>query len=150
MKLNVLEREQIVPQPLSRVFEFFAQAENLERITPPWLRFRLLTSGPVGMRPGALIDYRLRLHGLPLRWTSLIESWEENRRFVDQQVRGPYRFWRHEHVFTEVAGGTRVRDHVQYALPLGDLGRAAALWLVRRDLVRIFDYRQAAVGRFLR
>ncbi len=89
------------------------------------------------------------MHGLPLRWTSQIEIWEEDRRFVDRQLRGPYGFWRHEHVFTEADGATRVRDRVRYALPLGRLGRGAGLWFVRRDLARIFDYRQAAVERLL-
>ncbi len=149
MRLERLEREQLVPRTVPEVFEFFSRAENLERITPPWLGFRLVDREAVAMRPGTLIDYRLRLHGLPVRWTSLIEIWEENRRFVDQQLRGPYRFWRHEHQFTEVASGTRVHDQVDYLLPLGRPGRVAGLPLVRRDLKRIFDYRRSAVARLL-
>lgn len=149
MNLGRLEREQIIRRPLPEVFEFFSRAENLERITPPWLRFRLLSRGRVEMHPGALIDYRLRLHGIPIRWTSLIEDWEHDQRFVDQQVRGPYKFWRHEHVFSEVDGGTRVQDRVNYALPLGRLGELAGLPLVRRDVTRIFDYRRGAVERLL-
>jgi ligand-binding SRPBCC domain-containing protein len=149
VRLERLEREQLVPLPLPEVFAFFSSAQNLERITPPWLGFRLLHREAIAMRPGTLIDYRLRLHGLPVRWTSLIETWEENRRFVDQQVRGPYRFWRHEHRFTEEGSGTRVHDHVEYLLPLGRPGRAVGLALVRRDLRRIFDYRRSAVARLL-
>ena len=144
-----LEREQVVRRPLDEVFEFFARAENLERITPRWLSFRMLTPGPVEMGPGALIEYRLRLHGLPVRWTSRIELWEDGRRFVDEQVRGPYRLWRHLHEFTPVGHSTRVRDQVTYALPLGALGDLLGMPLVGRDLARIFDYRHAAVARLL-
>lgn len=149
MKVQRLEREQIVSRPLPEVFAFFARAANLERITPPWLNFRLLTPEPIEMAPGTLIDYRLRLHGLPLRWTSRIELWEAERRFLDEQVRGPYRLWRHLHEFVPIGHSTSVRDQVEYALPLGRLGDAVALAAVRRDLVRIFDYRRAAVARAL-
>jgi ligand-binding SRPBCC domain-containing protein len=149
MKLRQLEREQVIGRPLAEVFEFFARAENLERITPPWLSFRTLTPGPIEMGPGTRIEYRLRLHALPLRWTSRIELWEKDRRFVDQQVHGPYRFWRHLHEFAPVGRGTCVRDHVEYALPLGSLGDVAGLPFVRRDLVRIFEYRRSTVARLL-
>jgi ligand-binding SRPBCC domain-containing protein len=144
-----LEREQIVKRPLEEVFEFFARAENLERITPPWLSFRVLTPGPIDMGSGTLIEYRLRLHGVPLGWTSRIELWEQERRFVDQQVRGPYRLWRHLHEFVPAGPSTCVRDRVEYALPLGWLGDRLGLPVVRRDLARIFDYRRAAVARLL-
>jgi ligand-binding SRPBCC domain-containing protein len=149
MSLRLLEREQVVKRPLGEVFEFFARVENLERITPPWLSFRVLTPGPTEVRAGTLIDYRLRLHGLPVRWTSRIELWEEERRFVDEQVHGPYRFWRHLHEFVPLRSGTCVRDRVEYALPLGWLGDLLGRPLVRRDLARIFDYREAAVARLL-
>jgi ligand-binding SRPBCC domain-containing protein len=145
-----LEREQIVPRPLRDVFEFFSRAENLERITPPWLRFRFSRPPDADMRAGTSIEYRLRLHGIPLSWTSLIEVWERDVRFVDLQIRGPYRLWRHEHSFTAVkdGGSTRVQDRVDYLLPFGRVG-SVALPLVRHDLRRIFDYRQAAVARLL-
>ena len=149
VRLQRLEREQVVKRPLDEVFAFFARAENLERITPPWLGFRVLTPGPIEMGSGTMIDYRLRLHGLPLRWTSRIELWEDTRRFIDQQVHGPYRFWRHLHEFVPVGRGACVRDRVEYALPLGWLGELLGLPVVRRDLVRIFDYRRAAVARML-
>jgi ligand-binding SRPBCC domain-containing protein len=149
VRLQRLEREQVVRRPLSEVFEFFVRAENLERITPPWLRFRMLTPEPIEMGVGTLIDYRLRLHGLPLRWTSRIELWEQEHRFVDEQLHGPYRFWRHLHEFVPVDGGTCVRDRVEYALPLGPLGELLGLPVVRRDLVRIFDYRRGTVARLL-
>lgn len=149
MRVHRLERELVLARPITEVFEFFARAENLERITPSWLRFRVLTPGPIVMGPGTLIDYRLRLHGLPLRWRSRIEVWEAERRFVDEQVHGPYRSWRHLHEFVSVGRSTRVRDRVEYALPLGRLGQLA-MPFVRRDLARIFDYRGAAVARLLR
>jgi ligand-binding SRPBCC domain-containing protein len=149
MRLHVLEREQLVPRPLDEVFSFFAQARNLERITPPWLRFEVLTPEPIAMAAGTLIDYRLRLRGIPLRWLSRIEEWEHERAFADRQLRGPYRLWHHRHEFAPRGGGTVVRDRVRYALPLGRLGSLAHGAFVRRDLERIFDYRRAAVRRLL-
>ena len=149
MTIQRLERVQFVERPVREVFGFFSRAENLERITPPWLSFRLLTPGPIEMRMGATIEYPLRLHGLPLRWVSLIEQWEEGHGFVDRQLRGPYRLWRHQHEFTEVDGATRVEDRVQYALPLGRVGSLVGTPIVRRDLARIFDYRRAAVAELL-
>jgi ligand-binding SRPBCC domain-containing protein len=143
-----LEREQHVARPLREVFLFFSRAQNLERITPPWLRFRLVGAPDGDLAAGTLIEYRLRLHRIPLRWVSQIDRWEENRRFVDRQVRGPYRLWLHEHEFSGLGDGTLVRDRVRYALPLGPLGGIAAR-LVRRDLDAIFDYRRAAVTRLL-
>jgi hypothetical protein len=149
-RVQRLERDQVVRRPLREVFEFFSRAENLERMTPPWLRFRLLTPPGIEMRAGVNIEYRLRLRGIPLGWTSLIEAWERDVRFVDLQIRGPYRLWRHEHRFTAVGGGawTRVEDRVDYLLPFGQVGNLA-LPLVRHDLRRIFDYRHQAVARLL-
>lgn len=144
-----LEREQLVPKPVDEVFEFFARAHNLEWITPPWLRFELLTPAPIAMATGTRIDYRLRVHGVPLRWTSRIEEWESNRAFVDRQVHGPYREWRHQHDFAARGDMTVVRDRVRYSLPLGPLGTLAHAAVVRRDLERIFDFRRDAVHRLL-
>ena len=144
-----LFREQFVPRRLDEVFAFFAQAGNLERITPPWLRFRLVTDEPVEMGAGTLIEYHLRLHRVPLRWISRIEHWEPGRAFEDVQVKGPYRVWRHRHEFRPVGGGTLVHDHVRYALPLGPLGELAHAAFVERDLARIFAFRHATVARLL-
>jgi ligand-binding SRPBCC domain-containing protein len=150
VRLQRLDREQTVPRRLDEVFDFFSQARNLELITPPWLGFEVLKAEPEPMRQGTLISYRLRLHGMPLRWQSRIEEWEPGRAFVDTQVRGPYRLWRHRHEFEEVAhGGTLVRDRVDYSLPLGPLGSAVHAAFVRRDLGRIFDFRREAVERLL-
>jgi hypothetical protein len=144
-----LEREQYLDRPLGEVFAFFAQAGNLERITPPWLRFELLTPEPVQMAVGALIDYRLRVHGVPLGWTSQIEVWEPGRQFVDRQLRGPYALWHHRHRFEPAGGGTWVYDEVHYAVPLGIIGELLHPLFVRRDLERIFDHRRTAVQAIL-
>lgn len=149
MRVHKLQRVQRVARPLELVFEFFARAGNLERITPPWLSFGLLSEEPIEMREGALIEYRLRLHGVPLRWISRIEEWEPGRLFVDRQIEGPYSLWHHEHQFTRVNGDTLVRDRVRYALPLGPLGELGQALFVRRDLDRIFRYRYEAVERLL-
>lgn len=136
--LVTLETRQWVRAPLDRVFPFFADAGNLEAITPPWLRFRILTPRPIRMLPGTLIEYELRLHRLPLRWVSEITEWEPPRRFVDTQRVGPYRTWIHEHEFTERDGGSEVRDAVRYAVPGGFL---IDRLFVRRDVKKIFEYR---------
>lgn len=121
------------------MFAFFADAANLQRLTPPFLRFEILTPSPIAMRAGAEIDYRLRVHGLPIRWRTRIESWQAERRFVDVQLRGPYRLWHHTHEFEEVAGGTLCRDVVRYAVPGG---RIVERLFVRRDIEEIFDFRR--------
>ena len=146
MKVRALEREQVLPAETDQVFEFFADAHNLEAITPPWLNFRVVGAGPIEMGPGSLIEYRLRLHRFPVNWLTRIESWLPGRGFEDRQVRGPYRLWHHTHSFEPCDGGTRMRDVVRYALPLGLLGSLAHSALVRRDLERIFDFRRDAVA----
>jgi ligand-binding SRPBCC domain-containing protein len=138
-----LSADMVVPNAIEDVFAFFAEPENLEAITPPWLRFRVLRAAPPEVGEGTLIDYRLRLHGLPLRWRSAIRAWDPPRGFVDEQVRGPYRAWHHEHAFREVDGGTAVRDRVAFALPRG--GRLVAAF-VARDLRSIFRHRQRVLA----
>jgi ligand-binding SRPBCC domain-containing protein len=135
-----------VPQPLDEVFDFFADARNLEALTPPWLRFEILTPMPIAMRPGARIDYRLRVHGVPLRWRSEITVWEPPHRFVDVQIRGPYRHWHHEHRFAERDGGTAIGDVVDYAVGGLFLEPLLHRFLVAPDVRRIFAYRQARLA----
>ena len=146
MKVHTLAREQVLPVPPPEAFDFFADAFNLEAITPPWLRFRIVTPGPIALEPGTLIEYRLRLHTVPVRWLTRIEAWEPGRRFVDAQVRGPYALWHHTHEFVPHAEGTLMRDIVRYALPLGPLGELARRAFVGRDVERIFAFRQEAVA----
>lgn len=141
MRVYQLRREQWLPRPLPVVFDFFARAENLESITPPWLHFRILRPLPIEMKQGAAIAYSLRLRGIPLRWLTVIERWNPPFEFVDVQARGPYKLWRHTHRFTEARGGTSVVDVVEYALPFGALGRLVHRLQVSRDLSRIFNYR---------
>jgi ligand-binding SRPBCC domain-containing protein len=133
-----LEAVQFLPARRPRVFDFFSDAFQLETLTPPWLHFSVLTPAPIPIAAGTLIDYRLRLHGVPIRWQSRICLWEPPFRFVDEQTRGPYRRWYHEHVFEDVPGGTICRDIVDYAVPGGWLMDRL---LVRTDIARIFRFR---------
>ncbi len=142
---RLLERSQLVPAPRAEVFAFFADARNLEAITPEFLRFRLVTPGPIPMAAGTLIEYRLSLYGVGFRWRTRIDVWEPGTRFVDVQLSGPYRLWRHTHSFEDAPGGTRVGDRVEYDLPLGPLGALAHALLVRRALRRIFDHRRQKI-----
>lgn len=142
----VLETELWLPRAIDDVFEFFADAFRLEDITPPWLHFHVVTPQPIAMSSGTTIDYRLRLHGLPLRWRSEISAWEPPVRFVDRQLIGPYRLWHHEHTFVEKDNGTLVRDRVDYSVLGGPLIHAL---FVRRDLERIFSYRQRRLQELL-
>jgi ligand-binding SRPBCC domain-containing protein len=144
-----LERTTVVQRPLDEVFAFFADATNLEALTPSFLRFRILTPTPIEMRPGAHIDYALSLFGIPLRWRTRIAEWEPGARFVDEQERGPYALWRHTHTFEARGDATLVGDVVEYAVPLGPVGALAAALFVRRALDRIFDFRQHAIRRIL-
>ena len=143
----VLALRQIVRRPRREVFAFFANAENLERLTPPSLSFAILTPSPIVMAPGATIDYRIKLAGVPFRWRTVIESFEPDERFVDVQASGPYRSWRHVHEFIDVPEGTAIRDHVDYEMPLGALGIIARALFVRDQLDRIFDYRRDVITR---
>ena len=140
MKVYELRTRVRLPRPRPEIFAFFADAGNLDALTPPWLHFRIDTPLPLDMRAGALLDYRLRLHGLPIRWRTEITAWEPPRRFVDEQVRGPYRLWVHEHTFEEDGpSATLVGDHVRYAVPFGALANRL---LVARDVQAIFRYRE--------
>ena len=142
----VLRTRQSVRLDLDSTFAFFADAGNLQLLTPPWLDFAITTPLPIEMRLGARIDYRLKLHGIPIQWQTLISEWNPPHSFVDEQIRGPYRLWRHRHAFTASDEGTLVEDEVRYQV-LG--GRLANLF-VERDLLRIFSYRQGALVEALR
>jgi ligand-binding SRPBCC domain-containing protein len=146
MRIRTLEREQLLPGRPVDVFPFFADARNLEAITPPLLRFRVVSVEPIEMRAGTLIAYRLRLHGITVRWLTRIAVWDPPHRFVDVQLRGPYALWHHTHSFADAGDGqTLMRDVVRYAIGFGPLGDLAHALLVRRDLARIFDFRADGV-----
>lgn len=149
-RIHIFERSQRVALPIAEAFAFYGDAHNLERITPPLLGFEVRTPGPIEMGVGTLIEYRLRLHRVPVRWRTRIEAWEPPRRFVDAQVKGPYALWEHTHTFEEDGpGATIIRDQVRYSIPFGVLGKLADRLLVQRDLKQIFDYRRDAVAREL-
>ena len=138
MKLHLLHISILISQPLDEVFPFFADAYNLQQITPPWLNFHVVTPKPIEMRVDQRIDYKLRIRGIPVRWKSAITAWEPPYRFVDEQLSGPYRVWIHEHRVSEVDGGTLVEDMVDYAVPGGAIVNKL---LVERDVRKIFEYR---------
>lgn len=150
MTEHELRREQRLPGSPEEVFDFFADARNLESITPPLLAFRMLTPDPIVMAAGTLLRYRLRVRGVPVSWLTEIKEWDPPHRFVDEQLEGPYSLWHHTHTFEpDGAGGTLMRDEVRYALPLGRLGELAHRLLVRSDVERIFDYRAKRVPELL-
>ncbi|MFK7818867.1 MAG: SRPBCC family protein [Planctomycetaceae bacterium] len=140
----VLRTRQVVPAELPDVFNFFGDASQLQRLTPPWLHFRITTPMPIEIGEGTLIDYRLRLRFIPIKWRTLISEWVPNQRFVDEQLKGPYRLWHHTHEFQPVEDGTLVTDTVRYRVPGGSLVEKL---FVRNDLRRIFEYRYAALER---
>ncbi len=142
-------REQMLPLEVTQVFSFFADASNLEVITPPWLHFKILDRENPRVGPGALIDYWLRWRGLPIRWRTQITAWDPPHSFEDLQLLGPYRNWRHTHLFEAAGRGTRMSDVVHYALPFGPLGALAHRLVVANDLEAIFDFRARRVASLL-
>lgn len=142
MPVRSLQTEQHLPRPIDEVFAFFADPRNLERITPAFLRFRILTPA-VEMKEGAVIDYSIRLRGVPIRWRTRITRWDPPHCFVDEQIRGPYRLWRHTHTFEPSDGATLCRDLVEYRAPFDRLVHTR---LVRPDLERIFAFRAIAMA----
>lgn len=149
MAEHILTRKLTLDLPIEKVFDFFADAGNLERITPPELNFKIITPQPIDIKKGALIDYQLKLRGLPLTWKTIISTWNPPHFFVDEALKSPYKQWIHRHTFTELSEcRTLIEDEVKYRLPLEPLGDLAH-WFVRRELDYIFDYRQKTVKEIL-
>jgi ligand-binding SRPBCC domain-containing protein len=146
MREELFTSVQDLPVPRAEVFAFFADPSNLERLTPPWLSFQVLTPAPLPRGEGAQFSYRLKVRGLALTWSTLIESWVPGERFTDRQIRGPYALWHHTHLFEDLpGGGTRIIDRVRYRVGWGLAGRIiTALW-VRPDVERIFQFRRATI-----
>ncbi len=149
MRTRTLDGEMWLPLDIQAVFAFFSNAENLEALTPPWVRFDILTPKPIVLAKGALIDYQLRIHHVPIRWRTEITVWNPPIQFVDEQLRGPYKLWVHRHDFEERDGGTWVRDHVDYRAPGWILEPIINRVLVARDLRAIFTYRQQRIRELL-
>ena len=143
-----LETATELSPPVDEVFAFFSNAENLERITPPELAFHIVTPTPIVITEGTIIDFRLRLFGVPFSWRTRIVQWQPNEQFIDEQIRGPYRSWRHLHTFVQCEYGTKMPDRLEYRLPFRPAG-SLALPLVRRQLDRIFRYRASTIRRLL-
>lgn len=147
-KIYRLSRVQIVPADLETVWKFFATPRNLNELTPPEMRFAILSGADEPMYPGQLIEYRIQLvPGVVVPWLTEIVHAEPQRRFIDEQRFGPYKFWYHEHRFAPTPEGTRLEDHVAYGLPLGVLGQLAHAFWVRRQLEHIFEFRRRAIER---
>lgn len=145
LKFHTLRSEQWIERPIGEVFAFFSDAHNLEKITPPWLGFRILSSSSDAMAQGSQIRYRLKLHGIPLYWRTEIRRWNPPHRFVDVQLSGPYKLWHHTHSFEAHGQRTRMTDVVRYRLPFGLLGEIVHALKVRGDVRRIFDYRRRRI-----
>lgn len=149
LSVHLFRTELLIERPREEVFDFFSRASNLERITPPFLQFHVRTPEPIEMRKGALIDYTLRIHGVPALWRTEIVEWSPPYRFIDQQLKGPYKLWHHTHTFTEQPGGTRMVDEVRYEVPLGPLGDIVHALFVRKDVTNIFRHRNSSIPQLL-
>ena len=144
-KSRVLEAEQFINRPLNEIFEFFSDEHNLEELTPPFLNFKVLGSTTEKVQKGTLIDYQLSLHGIPMKWKTLIKEWDRGKSFIDEQLKGPYEKWHHTHEFESLGNGTLIRDRVLFKLPLGALGDTAASWKVIGDVNNIFKFRRSKI-----
>lgn len=147
MNEKKLEFTQRIPADLDQVFSFFSAASNLEKITPPWLHFRIIGQSTPEVQKGTLIDYRLRIRGVPIKWRTLIAEWNPKTSFVDTQLKGPYKLWHHTHTFLEKDGGVLMTDTVRYEVPFGTLGNLLAGSYVKNDVVKIFNYRKEVISK---
>lgn len=144
------KRTQFVNSPLNEVFYFFSEAKNLETITPPYLNFKILKTSTADIQKGTLIDYQLKLHGIPFKWKTHIKDFQQNKMFIDEQIKGPYKKWIHTHSFKEKDGGTLIEDHVVYKIPLGGLGKLLLGKYIKSDLEKIFSYREKIIEEYFK
>lgn len=147
MKTYTFQSKTELNAGIDDVFEFFSNAKNLQKLTPPWLNFKMITPPTGAVQSGTTIGYKLKVHALPIHWLTLIEHWEPPRRFIDVQLKGPYKIWKHEHRFESLGDKTIMYDTVEYALPFGILGQLAHSLLVKKDVQSIFDYRTEAISK---
>jgi ligand-binding SRPBCC domain-containing protein len=147
VKIYSIEYNQFVDRPLDEVYAFFEKPENLEKLTPDSLEFKILTPSPIRMSVGRLIDYTIKILGINFHWRTMITDYEKNELFVDEQLKGPYAFWHHRHMFSSTGGGTQINDVVHYSLPFGIFGRVAHSLFVKNMLHRIFNYRQSVIDK---
>lgn len=147
MKIYELSVSHQVNAPLEKVFNFFSKPENLSKITPAKMGFNVLTPLPIKMERGALIDYTIKVVVLPLRWRTLITTYEPPNKFVDEQLKGPYSFWHHTHTFESVDNGVLIKDVIKYAIPMGIFGRILHYIWIKNDLKRVFDYRKEVIDK---
>ncbi len=145
MSLAVLDREHFLPYPVDRVFNFFKKPENLNQVTPPHLGFKILTPSPIPMAKGTVIDYTIRLYGVPMKWQTVITDYSPPHFFTDTQVKGPYKTWIHTHRFFPQDGGTLMVDEVRYEVPLGFFGDIIRGMFVKHEVEKIFDYRRKVI-----
>ena len=150
MKVYTFKKEQKISKNILEVFDFFSRPENLAAITPPKMKFQILTPSPIEMKEGALIDYTVRILGFPIRWRTLITKYDPPNMFVDQQLKGPYSIWHHTHTFTKISDNeTLIRDIVAYSIPFGLIGRIVHSLYIKKDLEKIFLYRKNKISDLL-
>ena len=150
MKIRTIDSELWLPKPIDEVFRFFSDAGNLDALTPAWLNFKIVTPMPMELKAGSLIDYKLRVRGIPISWRTEILEWDPPHRFVDHQLRGPYRQWLHTHTFEPYNGGTTIRDHVEYAVPGWFLEPIVHALFVGPDVRKIFAFRKEQIAKLLK
>ena len=146
MKYYKLLKSQFIDKPINEVFSFFEKPENLQEITPLYLNFKIITPSPIKMEVGQIISYNIKLRGIPIKWNSLISSYDPPNSFIDQQIKGPYAIWHHTHRFKEQDGGTLIEDEVKYAIPFGIVGRILNYLFIKNDLKKIFQYREERIA----
>ena len=150
MKYYEFKKKQFINLPVNEVFDFFSNPENLEKVTPEYLNFKINTKLPLVMGKGQFFDYQLRVRGIPVKWTSIISFYDPPHCFIDEQIKGPYSSWQHIHTFTEKNGGTSINDFVKYSLPLGYIGQIINSVWVKKDLKNIFKYRRKKIPQILK